>query len=170
VAAFHDFAAMFKREFQLDMQLDKCELYSEGPMDEFGLRNFRISVFKVRGPDQCERAEDHGMLAAGTPIGSVEFVRVHVGLRFSSAESIDVRMPRNMASKQDLFYTARLCGHALVTFILRTVCSSVTIPFALRLTDAYQNFFLCLIGRLDLVESSAWESDDARKLSHIRLF
>lgn len=177
MTAFLDFAATFKREFHLEMQFDKCELYSERPMDEWWATEFENLGVKLVSPDHCA-PEEHGMLAAGTPIGTEAYVQVQLSLRFRSAElllgrlrqAVDVRMPKNISSKQGLFYTAKLCGHALVTFTLRTVCCSLTIPWARRLTDAHQNFFLCLINRLDLVKPGGWASADERDLFRLRLF
>ena len=118
------------------------------------------------------------MLAAGTPIGSPEFVMAHLEERFSGAfrllerlrTVVDLRMPRNIPSKHGLFHIARLTVQALINFTLRTVCSSVTLPFVQRLNDAYQKKFLCFIDRSDLGVAAALPAANARELFGLRLF
>ena len=138
---------------------------------------FQALGFQVIAPNLVA-AVDFGMWTSGTPIGSDEFLAATLVARLDKGlyllqrlrTAVDLRMPSKIPTKAGLFYTARLCVFAPINFTLRTVCCSVTIPFAQRLTEAIQNFFLCLIDRTDLGELNAWPTERARELFRLRLF
>ena len=140
--------------------------------DALRARGFR---FVNLSPDPT----DHGIMIAGTPIGSDAFVRQALQQRTDLLlrttdrirEASDFPMPKFFQLRHSLFVLTAKCVPGGLIFTLRTVCPTVTRPYALALTNALYNLLLCLLKRAELTdENSNLLTMAERQLLRLRVF
>ena len=158
IDAFFDLAEVMATEYGLQMQWHKCFLYVQRPEDLADPEIQRLIAKGVQIVNHAADPAEHGMVAAGIPFGTPEFVKGKVAKQLDKALGLltalngvlDLKLPAGIPSIHGVYYTTRVVVMSLMTHLFRPLSINITRPFARQLTDAINNHFLCWIGRADL--------------------